>query len=110
MPVRSLIVALALLSACGSSGSSTSASSSSASSAIPSQFAGANRGAERREAGGHLTVLAAGDVDYIDPGAAYYQFTYMVNAATQSSLEALAARRRGGADAAPRRGPPTVSD
>ena len=29
--------------------------------------------------GGTLTVIAAGDVDYIDPGAAYYQFTYMID-------------------------------
>ena len=28
--------------------------------------------------GGELNVLAAGDIDYMDPGAAYYQFTYMV--------------------------------
>ena len=36
--------------------------------------------------GGTLNVIAAGDVDYIDPGAAYYQFTYMVTAATQRGL------------------------
>ena len=35
-------------------------------------------------------MIAASDVDYIDPGAAYYQFTYMVTSATQSSLEAYA--------------------
>jgi peptide/nickel transport system substrate-binding protein len=29
--------------------------------------------------GGTLTVIAAGDVDYMDPGAAYYQFTYMID-------------------------------
>ena len=31
-------------------------------------------------------MLAAGDVDHIDPGAAYYQFTYMVTSATQRPL------------------------
>ena len=36
--------------------------------------------------GGELRVLAAGDVDYIDPGAAYYQFTYMITSATQRQL------------------------
>lgn len=36
--------------------------------------------------GGNLTVLASSDVDYIDPGAAYYQFTFMVTGATQRSL------------------------
>jgi len=36
--------------------------------------------------GGTLTVLANGDVDYIDPGAAYYQPTYMVDMAVDSPL------------------------
>jgi len=36
--------------------------------------------------GGNLTVLASSDVDYIDPGAAYYQFTFMVTTATQRAL------------------------
>jgi peptide/nickel transport system substrate-binding protein len=36
--------------------------------------------------GGELTVLAAGDVDYIDPGASYYQFSYMITGATQRGL------------------------
>ena len=36
--------------------------------------------------GGALKVLARSDVDYIDPGAAYYQFTFMVSYATQRPL------------------------
>ena len=36
--------------------------------------------------GGTLKVIAAGDVDYIDPGASYYQFTYMETMATQRTL------------------------
>ena len=36
--------------------------------------------------GGTLTALANGDVDYIDPGAAYYQPTYMVDLAVDSPL------------------------
>ena len=36
--------------------------------------------------GGTLKVLAAGDVDSIDPGIAYYQFSYMVHYATQRPL------------------------
>jgi peptide/nickel transport system substrate-binding protein len=31
-------------------------------------------------------VLSAGDVDHLDPGSAYYQFTYMVTYATQRPL------------------------
>ena len=36
--------------------------------------------------GGTITVLSAGDVDHIDPGAAYYQFTYEITYATQRPL------------------------
>jgi peptide/nickel transport system substrate-binding protein len=36
--------------------------------------------------GGTLSVIAASDVDFIDPGAAYYQFTYMVTSAAQRAL------------------------
>ena len=36
--------------------------------------------------GGTLTALANGDVDYIDPGAAYYQATYIVDLAVDSPL------------------------
>ena len=33
-----------------------------------------------------MTMLAAGDVDYIDPGQSYYQFGYQVIYATQRPL------------------------
>jgi peptide/nickel transport system substrate-binding protein len=36
--------------------------------------------------GGKLTYLAAGDVDYIDPGQTYYTFGYMVAYATNRTL------------------------
>src|SRR6188472_669887 len=36
--------------------------------------------------GGTITVLSAGDVDHIDPGEAYYSFTYEISYATQRPL------------------------
>jgi peptide/nickel transport system substrate-binding protein len=36
--------------------------------------------------GGKLTVLNVGDFEYIDPGASYYQFDYMVHYVTQRPL------------------------
>jgi peptide/nickel transport system substrate-binding protein len=36
--------------------------------------------------GGTLKILSAGDVDHIDPGAAYYSFTYEITRATQRYL------------------------
>jgi peptide/nickel transport system substrate-binding protein len=42
--------------------------------------------AAHRQAGGTITVLSAGDVDHIDPGQAYYSFTYEISYATQRPL------------------------
>ena len=36
--------------------------------------------------GGHLTVLAAADVDYVDPGQTYYTFGYMLHYAVNRTL------------------------
>jgi peptide/nickel transport system substrate-binding protein len=69
------VVAIA---ACGSSdkGGGTSGAATSAS---PTAIkAGA--------AGGKLTVLASGDVDYVDPGLDYYTFGYMVQYAVNRTL------------------------
>jgi peptide/nickel transport system substrate-binding protein len=38
------------------------------------------------QSGGKLTVLAAGDVDYLDPGQDYYTFGYMVQYAVNRTL------------------------
>jgi peptide/nickel transport system substrate-binding protein len=74
-----LIGATALV-ACGGGQGGSSDSTADGDFAAPTA---APDGAER---GGELTVIAASDVDYIDPGASYYQFGYLVTAATQSPL------------------------
>jgi len=82
--VPGVLLAFALaLSACGDDGSSSSSSG-----AIENQFPPPIEAPDNAQKGGDLAVLAAGDVDYIDPGAAYYQFTYMIDSATQRQLEA----------------------
>ena len=48
--------------------------------------AGKSGGAAKR--GGTITALSAGDVDHIDPGQAYYAFTYLVTYVTQRPLYA----------------------
>jgi len=78
-----VIVALALtMSACGEGdeGSDDGGTTS------ESEFPAPTSAPEGAQEGGELTVIAASDVDYIDPGAQYYQFSYMVSSATQSSL------------------------
>ncbi len=71
--------------ACGSSdnGSSKSGGSGSSSNA-GTPFSGAAPGQGNK--GGHLTALAAGDVDYVDPGQTYYSFGYMIHYAVNRGL------------------------
>ncbi len=70
------------LAACGGDDDETTSDAS----AAGGEFAPTTAAPDDAQAGGDLKVLAAGDVDYIDPGAAYYQFTYMISSATQRQL------------------------
>jgi peptide/nickel transport system substrate-binding protein len=68
------------IAACGDSDSGSGGDSAT------DQFAAPTEAPGDAQQGGSLTVLAASDVDYIDPGATYYQFGYLVTDATQSPL------------------------
>ena len=68
LPAALLALAVAI-GACGSSNSSSSSSSSGGG-----------------KSGGTLTVLNQGDFEHADPGAAYYQFDFMIDYATQRPL------------------------
>jgi peptide/nickel transport system substrate-binding protein len=83
--VPGVLLALALaMSACGSSDEGGTSAS------IENKFPPPTAAPDGAQKGGDLVVLAAGDVDYIDPGAAYYQFSYMVDSATQRQLQSWA--------------------
>lgn len=86
IPGLFLVAALALV-ACGSGSSSDSSSQVSE---AQQQYAAPTEAPSDAQTGGALNVVAASDVDYIDPGAAYYQWTFMIDSATQSPLEAYA--------------------
>jgi peptide/nickel transport system substrate-binding protein len=77
--IAAITIALAL-SSCGSSSTNTTQAQS--------QFAPLTAPPDNAQKGGTLTVLSAGDVDHIDPGAAYYQYTYMITEATDRTLMA----------------------
>ncbi|MEZ5073465.1 MAG: ABC transporter substrate-binding protein [Solirubrobacterales bacterium] len=81
-----LVVAGLLIAACGGSDETSTSGTSEAA----KQYAAPTEAPSDAQSGGDLTVIAASDVDYIDPGAAYYQFTYMVTSATLSQLEGYA--------------------
>src|SRR2546423_15245178 len=73
-----MIAALLVALSCGSSSSSSNATQS--------QFVAPTAPPGNAQKGGTLNVIAAGDVDYTDPGAAYYVFSYMITGATQRPL------------------------
>jgi len=50
------------------------------------EFAPPTEAPDDAQEGGELKVIAAADVDYMDPGAAYYQFTYMITNAMHRTL------------------------
>jgi peptide/nickel transport system substrate-binding protein len=70
----------------GSSGGSSSGGSASQVSAEVAKYPPRLAAPADAKKGGTLTVIANGDVDYIDMGAAYYQPTYMVDYAVGSPL------------------------
>jgi peptide/nickel transport system substrate-binding protein len=86
LPLRALTLAGAALvlalvvAACGSSNDDNKGSSGGGGGNLPTS---APSGAKQ---GGTLKVLSNGDVDFIDPGLAYYQYTYMVSYATVRPL------------------------
>jgi peptide/nickel transport system substrate-binding protein len=74
------MVGIAAVAACGSSGNDKGGgTASSGQSTSPTAI-------KAGTAGGKLTVLASGDVDYVDPGLDYYTFGYMVQYAVNRTL------------------------
>jgi peptide/nickel transport system substrate-binding protein len=82
LAVGALVALPFAVSACGGGSDETSSSGATGG----DEFAPATAPPDDAQQGGDLKVLFAGDVDYIDPGAAYYQSTYLIDAATQRQL------------------------
>jgi peptide/nickel transport system substrate-binding protein len=81
-----LVVSVAVLAAgCGAS-SSSSTGTSGATSASGVSTAPPPTPTSCSTKGGTLTILSAGDVDHIDPGQAYYSFTYEITRPTQRTI------------------------
>jgi peptide/nickel transport system substrate-binding protein len=84
--VGALAVAGITLVAAGCGSSSSSSETQAASSAANISTAPPPTPTECASKGGTLKVLSAGDVDHIDPGQAYYSFSYEVTRPTQRNL------------------------
>ncbi len=79
LPVLALTALGGILSSCGGGGGEEGTG-------IPSDFKAPTAAPDNAQQGGDLTVLNEGDIDYMDPGAAYYQVTYELDLATQRTL------------------------
>jgi peptide/nickel transport system substrate-binding protein len=81
------VVSVAVLAAgCGASSTSSSGTSASTTPASGVSTAPPPTPTSCSTKGGTLTILSAGDVDHIDPGQAYYSFTYETTRPTQRAL------------------------
>jgi len=54
--------------------------------AVPEEFAPPSAAPDDAQEGGELTMISGGDVDFMDPGAAYYQYTYGFTNASHRTL------------------------
>ena len=79
-PVAALAAMSTTLASCGGGGGGETAN------LVPSQFQAPTAPPDNAKKGGTLTMISSGDVDYIDPGATYYAFGYVVAYATQRPL------------------------
>src|SRR3712207_4521697 len=80
------LVALLALAACGEDeGGSSGTGGGSASTDLTKGTATENKPGEGKK-GGTLTMLAAGDVDFIDPGMTYYSFAFGIMDALHRKL------------------------
>jgi peptide/nickel transport system substrate-binding protein len=77
VPACALLALVFALSSCGDdNGGGESAGGATG---IPDEFAAPTAAPDDAQKGGNLTILQEGDIDYMDPGAAYYQVTYTLD-------------------------------
>lgn len=72
--------------ACGSDNDGGGDSDDAAPTTASNDFPPLYEAPDDSQQGGELTVISGGDVDYLDPGATYFQFGYMVHFAINRSL------------------------
>ena len=78
LPACALLALVFALSSCGDDNGGGTSSSSGAT-GVPDEFAAVTEAPSDAQKGGNLTILQEGDIDYMDPGAAYYQVTYTLD-------------------------------
>ena len=85
LPALAIVILATGLAACGDDDDEGDGGGE-ATSAVPEEYAPPTEAPDDPQVGGELKILANGDVDYMDPGPAYYQFTYMLTMAGHRTL------------------------
>lgn len=92
-----MLALVLLVAACGGNGGSSTSASTAGGGATTTSGGGSGEVGQpvtappdNAKSGGTLTVLSAGDVDYIDPGLAYYSFSYQALQPTLAPLYSYA--------------------
>ena len=79
-PLAVLLAFVFALAACGDDDDEGGGGGdSSGATGIPEEFAAPTAAPDDAQKGGNLTLISEGDIDYMDPGAAYYQVTYTLD-------------------------------
>jgi peptide/nickel transport system substrate-binding protein len=109
MPIKAVFLALLILltfglAACGDNDNEGGGGQTA------SDFPPTTAAPDDAKKGGTLTVVNAGDVDYLDPGAGYYQPTYIVDFATQRTIVGWPPEDTGDPVPDLADGEPTISD
>ena len=111
-PVAALCALAAItfvIAACGSDDSSSDTSGG-GSTGVPEEFLATTVAPDDAQEGGELTILSEGDIDYMDPGAAFYQVTYVLDFGVFRQLESWAPDDLDEPTPDLATGPPEVSD
>ncbi len=79
VPLAALLALVFALTSCGDDDDDGAGGGESGATGIPEEFAAPTAAPDDAQQGGNLTLLSEGDIDYMDPGAAYYQVTYTLD-------------------------------
>ena len=85
-PLLAFAAALALAGGITACGDDEGSDGDGGAAVVPAEFAPPTEAPGDAAKGGELKVLSGGDIDSMDPGAAYFQFTYMITSAGHRAL------------------------
>jgi peptide/nickel transport system substrate-binding protein len=79
VPLAALLAFGFVLTSCGDDDDEGGGGGGSGATGIPEEFAAPTAAPNDAQKGGNLKLISEGDIDYMDPGAAYYQVTYTLD-------------------------------